>query len=69
MMHVLDTRQRYLDPIAICKARHNRPSTWEDDNDAFKDCQMPKEIVEERIKLHKEAMMRVVSYISKMIRE
>ena len=68
LSHLSSVREK-TPTLVICEARHNGPSTWEDNNDAFKDSQMPKEIVEEEKKLHKDAMASVAFYISNMMRE
>ena len=48
--YVVGKRDKYLDPLAICEASHNGPNTWKNNHDAFKECQSPKEIAEERKK-------------------
>ena len=60
LSHLSSVREK-TPTLAICEARHNWASMWEDNNDAFKDNQMPKEIVEEEKKLHKDAMTSVAS--------
>ena len=68
-VYVVGERTKYLDPLAICKARHNGPNTWKNDHDVFKQCQTPKEIAAERRNQLKESMKLVAAYIAKMVRE
>jgi len=46
--YVLGRRIKYLDPLAICESRHNRPNTWKKDHDAFKNCETSAQIAKER---------------------
>ena len=66
--YVLGRRIRYLDPLAICESKHNRPNTWKEDHDVFKKCQMPAHIAEERKTQLKEAM-KMAAYIAKMMKK
>ena len=67
--YVLGRRIKYLDPLAICEAKHNGPNTWKEDHDLFKNCKTPAQIEKER-KFHlKEAMKMVAAYIAKMMKK
>ena len=67
--YVLGRRIKYLDPLAICKAKHNGTSTWEKDHDLFQNCKMPAQIAKEQ-KFHlKETMKMVAAYIAKMMKK
>ena len=67
--YILGRRIKYLDPLAICEAKHNGPNTWKEDHDLFKNCKMPAQIAKER-KFHlKEAMKMVAAYIVKMMKK
>ena len=46
-VYVVGERTKYLDPLAICEARHKVPNMWENDYDVFKHCETPKEIARE----------------------
>ena len=67
--YVLGRRIKYLDPLAICEAKHSGPNTWKEDHDLFKNCKTHAQIAKER-KFHlKEAMKMVVAYIAKMMKK
>ena len=67
--YVLGRRIKYLDPLAICEAKHSGPNTWKEDHDLFKNCKMPAQIAKER-KFHlKEAMKMVAAYIAKIMKK
>ena len=40
---VVNSKIRYLDPLAICEARHAGPSTCKDDDNMLKQCKTHKE--------------------------
>ena len=66
---IIGERIKFLDPLAICEARHNGPNMWEKNHDVFKHCETAKEIAQERKEQLKESMKMVVAYIVKMMRE
>jgi len=45
--YVLGRRIKYLDPLAICEAKHSGPNTWKEDHDLFKNCKTPAQIAKE----------------------
>ena len=66
---VLGRRIKYLDPLAICEAKHNGPNTRKEDHDLFQNCKMHAQIAKEQ-KFHlKEAMKMVAAYIAKMMKK
>ena len=40
---VVNSKIWYLDPLAICEARHAGPSWWKDDDDVLKEYKTRKE--------------------------
>ena len=59
---------RYLDPLAICEAKHHGPNTWKNDHDLFKNCKTPAQIAKER-KFHLKEAMKMAAYIAKMMKK
>ena len=57
----------YLDPLAICEARHVGPKWMKDNDDYLKPFETKKEKDEPRNKFHKDTMKRVASYIALMM--
>ena len=45
--YILGRRFKYLDPLAICEAKHHGPNTWKDDHDLFKNYKTPAQIAKE----------------------
>jgi len=45
--YILGRRIKYLDPLAICEAKHHGPNTWKEDHDLFKNCKTPAQIAKE----------------------
>ena len=66
--YILGRRIKYLDPLAICEAKHHGPNMWKEDHDLFKNCKMPALIEKERKNHLKEAMKMVAAYIAKMMK-
>jgi hypothetical protein len=64
---ILNKKVWYLDPIAICEARHAEPKWMKDDNDYLKPFATKKEKQKEQHKFHQETVKRVVAYISHMM--
>ena len=67
--YILGRRIKYLDPLAICEAKHNGPNTWKENHDIFKNCQTPAEIAKEQKIQLKVAMKMVAAYIAKMMKK
>ena len=54
----------FLDPFAICEARHYRPMFWKDDHDELNKCSTRKAKAEKRREFHKDIIRKVGAYIS-----
>ena len=67
--YVTGKRSRYLDPLAICEAKHNGPHRWKNNHVVFKNCETPKEIAKEQNNQVKESMKTVAAYIAKMMKQ
>ena len=46
--YILGRRIKYLDPLAICEAKHHGPNTWKEDHGLFKNCETSAQIAKER---------------------
>ena len=53
----------FLDPFAICEARHYGPMLWKDNHDEFRKCSTRKEKLDKK-KAHKDIIRIVGAYIS-----
>ena len=64
---ILKKKVRYLDPTAICEAKHASPKWMKDDDDHLKSFETKKAKQKERKRFHQETFTNVAAYISLMI--
>jgi hypothetical protein len=64
---ILKKKVQYLDPVAICEARHTGLKWMKDDDDYLKPFATKKEKQKERHKFHQGTVKRVAAYISDMM--
>ena len=64
---ILKKKVQYLDPAAICEAKHASPKWMKDDDDHLKSFETKKAKQKERKRFHQETFTNVAAYISLMI--
>ena len=64
---ILKKKVRYLDPTAICEAKHASPKWMKDDDDHLKSFETKKAKQKERKRFHQETFTNVAAYISLMM--
>ena len=60
----INCKVAFLDPFAICEARHYGPMLWKDDHNKLNKCSMHKAKAEKRREFHKDIVRKVGAYIS-----
>ena len=64
---ILKKKVRYLDPAAICEAKHASPKWMKDDDDHLKSFETKKAKQKERKRFDQETFTNVAAYISLMM--
>jgi len=64
---ILNKKVRYLDPAAICEAKHASPKWMMDDDDHLKSFETKKAKQKERKRFDQETFTNVAAYISLMM--